>query len=123
MEPGMTQAPAPLGTRAALSDGRRGPRFGAHLFLELRGFADLLAAGAAADAAAALFRFMGLVAETCDQFPGAGLRAEGDSAYVTFTSAADAVACAVRIVDRDRSAEGGSASGLGIAAGIATEAD
>jgi branched-chain amino acid transport system substrate-binding protein len=123
MEPGMTQATAPLGTRAALSDGRRGPDVGAHLFLELRGFADLLAAGAAADAAAALFRFTGLVAETCGRFPGAALRAEGDSAYVTFVSAGDAVACAVQIVDRDRDAESGTASGRGVAAGIATEAD
>src|SRR3954471_25024288 len=118
MEPGMTQAPAPLGTRAAHSDGHRGPRIGAHLFIELRGFADLVAAGAATAAAAVLLRFTSAVTDSSGRYPAAELRAEGDSAYVAFPNAADAVACALAVVGGFRD----NAGGPGVACGIATDA-
>src|SRR3954454_9043468 len=93
----MTQAPSPLGTRAAYPESDRSPRIGAHLFLELRGVADLLATGAPTDAAAALLRFNRLVADTAARYAGADLRAEGDDAYVTFSNIADAIASALTI--------------------------
>ncbi len=114
----MTQAPAPLGTRAALSDGRRGSRPSAHLFVELRGFADVIQSGSSNDAAAALLRFSGSVVDATAGYPTSELRAEGDSAYVTFTSAADAVTCALLII-------GGAAATTGPrpAAGVAADSD
>src|SRR3954469_13294886 len=66
---GMTQAPAPLGTRATPPYGLREPRTSAHLYLELRGFAGLIETGATAEAAAVLLRFNRLVADASAEFP------------------------------------------------------
>jgi branched-chain amino acid transport system substrate-binding protein len=113
----MTHAGAPLGTRAVHPDGPRGTRIGAHLVLELRGFADIIQSEAAANAAAALLRFTGHVADAAAHFPNAELRAEGDSAYLTFPDAADAVTCALGIV----SGFGNRSGSPGVAGGISTD--
>jgi class 3 adenylate cyclase len=95
------------------------------LFADLRGY-TAYAETHGDDAAAALLRsYRALVRRVISHFDGAEIRTEGDSFYVVFPSASDAVLAGLAILDDAAGVTEGAPMriGVGVHAGEATETD
>src|ERR687896_258442 len=98
---------------------RRSTQARGFLFADLRGYTKFVEARGDEAAAELLRTYRGIVRSVIGRFDGAEIRTEGDSFYVVFPSASDAILAGLAILDEGVPVEGGP---IGIGVGLLTAA-